>query len=65
MIDVKRIDHVAYVVPDIDAALAPFAVLGVLPGQREVVESQKTEAHRTSKLRIPRSRSRAARTTGP
>jgi methylmalonyl-CoA/ethylmalonyl-CoA epimerase len=44
MIDVKRIDHVAYVVPDIDAALAPFATLGVLPGQREVVASQKTEA---------------------
>jgi methylmalonyl-CoA/ethylmalonyl-CoA epimerase len=44
MIDVKRIDHVAYLVPNIDAALAPFAALGVLPGQREVVESQKTEA---------------------
>lgn len=41
---VKRIDHVAYLVPDIDAALKSFAALGLAPGAREVVASQKTEA---------------------
>lgn len=44
MIDVKRIDHVAYLVRNLDEALAPFAALGLAPGKREVVESQKTEA---------------------
>jgi len=44
MSTVTRIDHVAYLVPDIDAALASFAALGIAPGAREVVASQKTEA---------------------
>jgi methylmalonyl-CoA/ethylmalonyl-CoA epimerase len=44
MSQVKRIDHVAYLVPNIDEALKSFAALGILPGQREVVASQKTEA---------------------
>jgi methylmalonyl-CoA/ethylmalonyl-CoA epimerase len=44
MSTVTRIDHVAYLVPDIDAALASFAALGIAPGARELVASQKTEA---------------------
>lgn len=44
MSQVKRIDHVAYLVPNIDEALKSFAALGITPGQREVVASQKTEA---------------------
>jgi methylmalonyl-CoA/ethylmalonyl-CoA epimerase len=45
MIKVKRIDHVAVAVEDIDQALAKYAeVLGLSPGEREVVASQKTEA---------------------
>ena len=44
MLDVKRIDHVAYLIPSIDEALARFAVLGLAPSAREVVASQKTEA---------------------
>lgn len=44
MSQVKRIDHVAYLVPNIDEALASFAALGITPGAREVVASQKTEA---------------------
>jgi methylmalonyl-CoA/ethylmalonyl-CoA epimerase len=44
MSQVKRIDHVAYLVPNIDQALESFAALGIAPGAREVVASQKTEA---------------------
>jgi methylmalonyl-CoA/ethylmalonyl-CoA epimerase len=45
MLKIKRIDHVAICVPDIDAALPRYEqVLGLKVGQREVVESQKTEA---------------------
>lgn len=44
MSQVKRIDHVAYLVPNIDQALESFAALGIVPGAREVVASQKTEA---------------------
>jgi methylmalonyl-CoA/ethylmalonyl-CoA epimerase len=44
MSQVKRIDHVAYLVPNIDEALKSFAALGIAPGAREVVASQKTEA---------------------
>ncbi|WP_394822336.1 methylmalonyl-CoA epimerase [Pendulispora albinea] len=42
---VKKIDHVAICVADIDEAAAKYReVLGLVPEQREVVESQKTEA---------------------
>jgi methylmalonyl-CoA/ethylmalonyl-CoA epimerase len=42
---IKRIDHVAVCVADIDGALARWkALLGVDPVAREIVESQKTEA---------------------
>ena len=44
MSQVKRIDDVAYLVPNIDEALKSFAALGIAPGAREVVASQKTEA---------------------
>ncbi|MEO8797294.1 MAG: methylmalonyl-CoA epimerase [Polyangiaceae bacterium] len=45
MITVKKIDHVAICVRDIDEALAKYkAVLGVTPTIRETVASQKTEA---------------------
>ncbi len=45
MITVKKIDHVAICVRDIDEALAQYkAVLGVTPTVRETVPSQKTEA---------------------
>jgi methylmalonyl-CoA/ethylmalonyl-CoA epimerase len=45
MLKIKRIDHVAICVPDIDAALARYeAVLGLEVETREVVASQKTEA---------------------
>jgi methylmalonyl-CoA/ethylmalonyl-CoA epimerase len=45
MLKIKRIDHVAICVPDIDAALARYQeVLGVEVFAREVVLSQKTEA---------------------
>jgi methylmalonyl-CoA/ethylmalonyl-CoA epimerase len=45
MLKIKRIDHVAVCVPDIDQALARWQVLFDLrPGAREWVESQKTEA---------------------
>ena len=44
MSTVKRIDHVAYLVPNIDAALVAFAALGLEPSSRELVASQKTEA---------------------
>jgi methylmalonyl-CoA/ethylmalonyl-CoA epimerase len=45
LLKIKRIDHVAVCVADIDAATQRFgAVLGLLPAHREVVESQKTAA---------------------
>jgi methylmalonyl-CoA/ethylmalonyl-CoA epimerase len=45
MLKIKRIDHVAVAVGDIDAALAKYgAVLGLEPKEREFVPSQKTEA---------------------
>ncbi len=45
MVKIKKIDHVAICVRDIDEAAAKWAqVLGLKPSIREVVESQKTEA---------------------
>jgi methylmalonyl-CoA/ethylmalonyl-CoA epimerase len=45
MLKIKRIDHVAICVPDIDAALPKYKeVLGLDVSKREVVDSQKTEA---------------------
>lgn len=42
---IKKIDHVAVAVTDVDAACAKYKeVLGLEPAVREVVESQKTEA---------------------
>ncbi len=44
MIKIKRIDHVAIAVDNIDHALAKWQqALGVEPGEREFVSSQKTE----------------------
>jgi methylmalonyl-CoA/ethylmalonyl-CoA epimerase len=44
-IRLKKIDHVAICVSDLDGALERWqAVLGVAPAAREVVASQKTEA---------------------
>ncbi|MBL8720845.1 MAG: methylmalonyl-CoA epimerase [Myxococcales bacterium] len=40
----KRIDHVAIAVADVDAALEKWRALGLEPTVREVVASQKTEA---------------------
>jgi methylmalonyl-CoA/ethylmalonyl-CoA epimerase len=45
MFAIKKIDHVAVCVEDIDAAAAKFkTVLGLESKEREVVASQKTEA---------------------
>jgi methylmalonyl-CoA/ethylmalonyl-CoA epimerase len=45
MLKIKKIDHIAVCVADIDEAAARWhAVLGLVPREREVVESQKTEA---------------------
>jgi methylmalonyl-CoA/ethylmalonyl-CoA epimerase len=45
MLRIKKIDHVAVCVKDIDEAAAKYkAVFGVDPREREVVASQKTEA---------------------
>jgi methylmalonyl-CoA/ethylmalonyl-CoA epimerase len=45
MLKIKRIDHVAICVSDIDAALPKYKeVLGLEVKEREVVASQKTEA---------------------
>lgn len=42
---IRKIDHIAVCVPDIDEAAAKWrAVLGLVPELREHVESQKTEA---------------------
>lgn len=44
-IRVKKIDHVAIAVDDLDASIAKYKeVLGLSPAVREVVASQKTEA---------------------
>src|SRR5262245_44932816 len=45
MFTIKKIDHVAVCVPDIDAAVAKYKeVFGLVPKERETVASQKTEA---------------------
>jgi methylmalonyl-CoA/ethylmalonyl-CoA epimerase len=45
MLRIKKIDHVAVCVSDIDESLAKYKqVLGLDPKEREVVASQKTEA---------------------
>jgi methylmalonyl-CoA/ethylmalonyl-CoA epimerase len=45
MFKIKKIDHVAVVVPDIDAAVAKYnEVFGLVAKERETVASQKTEA---------------------
>src|SRR3954464_15736496 len=45
MLRIKKIDHVAICVKDVDDAIAKYRqVLGVEPEVREVVASQKTEA---------------------
>ncbi len=45
MLRIKKIDHIAVCVPDIDEAAARWQkVLGLQAREREVVESQKTEA---------------------
>lgn len=45
MIRVKKIDHVAVAVKDVDESIAKYKqVLGLEPAVREVVASQKTEA---------------------
>lgn len=44
MLKIKKIDHVAFCVPSLDDAAGPWkALFGVVPGAREVVESQGTE----------------------
>ena len=45
MLRIKKIDHVAVCVEDVDAACAKYKeVLGLEPSVREIVASQKTEA---------------------
>lgn len=45
MIRVKKIDHIAICVKDVDGSLAAYKqVLGLEPDVREFVESQRTEA---------------------
>jgi methylmalonyl-CoA/ethylmalonyl-CoA epimerase len=45
MFTIKKIDHVAVCVPDIDAAVAKYKeVFGLVAKERETVASQKTEA---------------------
>ena len=45
MFTIKKIDHVAVCVPDIDAAVAKYKeVFGLAAKERETVASQKTEA---------------------
>ncbi len=44
-IRIKKVDHIAICVKDVDEALGKYAnVLGLMPQHREVVASQKTEA---------------------
>lgn len=44
MLKIKRIDHVAIAVADVDAALEKWRAFGLEATVREVVASQKTEA---------------------
>ena len=45
MFKIKKIDHVAVAVADVEETLKKYySVLGLSPSSREVVESQKTEA---------------------
>ena len=45
LLKIKRIDHVAVCVRDLDGALERYKTLfGIAPRSRELVESQKTEA---------------------
>lgn len=44
MLKIKRIDHVAVAVEDVDGALEKWRAFGLTPTVREVVASQKTEA---------------------
>jgi methylmalonyl-CoA/ethylmalonyl-CoA epimerase len=45
MLKIKKIDHVAVCVSDLDAAVAKYKeVFGLEPRERETVASQKTEA---------------------
>jgi methylmalonyl-CoA/ethylmalonyl-CoA epimerase len=45
MLKIRKVDHVAVCVADIDEAAARWkAAFGLAPREREVVESQKTEA---------------------
>lgn len=45
MVKIKKIDHVAIAVRDIDEAAAKYMqIFGLAPREREVVASQKTEA---------------------
>jgi len=45
MIKVKRIDHVAFCAPEVDAALPPWMkVLGLVPDPKEYVAAMNTEA---------------------
>jgi methylmalonyl-CoA/ethylmalonyl-CoA epimerase len=45
MVRIKKIDHVAVCVADVDEAITKYQeVLGLTPALREVVASQKTEA---------------------
>ncbi len=45
MIKIKKIDHVAILVPDIDAAAKKYeGIFGLAVREREVVASQETEA---------------------
>jgi methylmalonyl-CoA/ethylmalonyl-CoA epimerase len=45
MLKIKKIDHVAVLVDDLDPAIAKYRELfGLEPREREVVASQKTEA---------------------
>src|SRR5438132_13782182 len=49
MLKIRGIEHVAIAVDDIDAALAKYReVFGLTNGEREYVESQKTETLRLS-----------------
>jgi len=45
MLRIKKVDHIAICVKDVDEAVAKYRdVLGLEPQVREIVESQKTEA---------------------
>jgi methylmalonyl-CoA/ethylmalonyl-CoA epimerase len=46
MLKIRKLDHVAVCVADLDEAAARWRALGLRPGEREVVASQKTETMR-------------------